>query len=128
MTTRTERDCARIRCLTAMMNSLHCELARIVRAGEDPDALDSYVIENLKRGLVGDSFVGLSRRDLMELMGSIAALEKLIDLKLPPEQVRDALVIANRAIGSEMRADLFLYLEGIVADRAAEVAPEEAQA
>lgn len=127
MTTRTERDCARIRCLTAVMNSLHCELARIVRAGEDPDALDGYVIENLNRGLVGDSFVGLSRRDLMELMGSIAAMEKLIDLKLPPERVRD-LVIANRAIGSEMRADLFLYLEGIVADRAAEVAPEEAQA
>lgn len=127
MTTRTERDCARIRCLTAVMNSLHCELARIVRAGEDPDALDGYVIENLNRGLVGDSFVGLSRRDLMELMGSIAAMEKLIDLKLPTERVRDV-VIANGAIGSEMRDDLFRYLEGIVADRAAEVAPEDAQA
>lgn len=123
MTTRTERDCARIRCLTAVMNSLHCELARIVRAGEDPDALDGYVIENLKRGLAGDSLVGLSRRDLMELMGSVAAMEKLVDLKLPPERVRDV-VIANRAINAQMQADLLRYLEGIVGDRASEEAAD----
>jgi len=121
MSTRAERDQARIRCLTTAINSMYCEVARIVQASDDPDSLDEYAHANFAAIHDGDdgALVGLSLTDLTDLIGTIAAMEKLVAMGNSHEIV-SLLVRTNRSVGAEMEADLLLYLEAIAHDRSPE--------
>lgn len=124
MSTRTQRDHARIRCLVAAINSLRCEIAQVVQAGEDPEQLNVYAEANFEKGDDGNTLTGLSRDDLAELIGSMAAMEKLIAMGHPAESVRALIAHGQGPIEGTMRLDLDLYLDGIVMDRSAEPAAE----
>lgn len=137
MSTRKERDRARIRCIAAAISSLHCELARVVQDGESPEALNVYAAQNLALGSDDDGGIaGLSMDDLTDLIGSMAAMERLSRLSQAGHPVDVDVVSVMVLQGTRddmMRRDLLLYLEGISQDRPAEdeVPPEvppEAQA
>jgi hypothetical protein len=100
---------------------MYCEVARIVQASDDPDSLDEYAHANFAAIHDSDAgdLVGLSREDLVDLIGTIAAVEKLVAMGNSPEVV-SLLVQTNRSVGAEMEADLLLYLEAIIQDRAPE--------
>jgi hypothetical protein len=115
MSTRTERDRARIRCLIAAISSLHCEVARVVQQGEEPEKLEEYAHANLAMGEVGNDLVGLDMGDLVDLLGSIAAMEKLVAMGQPLESIRA--LMQRGSVDHEMWNDLLLYLEAITQDR-----------
>lgn len=115
-TTRSQRDCARIRCLVVAINALHCEIARVIQASDDPEKLDEYADLNFAKGNEDDKFVGLSMDDLVDLLGPLSAIEKLVAMGNASEAMR--IVKLNRTeANASMYDDLILYLEGIVRDR-----------
>lgn len=118
VTSRAERDQARIRCLAAAISSLHCEMARVIQASEDPERLEAYAHENLSLNDTEEELAGLDMKDLADLIGSMAAMEKLIELGAPAAQVR-AMVVHAKTMDPSMARDLDLYLEGISSDRPA---------
>ena len=133
MSTRKERDCARIRCIATAISSLHCELARVVQDGESPEALSDYAAQNLALGSDDDGGItGLSMDDLTDLIGSMAAMERLLRLSQAGHPVDVDAISAMVLRGTRddtMRRDLLLYLEGIAQDRRHDDEPEsDAQA
>ncbi len=124
MSTRVERDCARIRCLTAAVSSLHCEIARIVNAGENQQQLDDYAAANLAKGDTEEGLLGLSMDDLVLMLGSLSTIELLISRGASVEQVRS--MMRPDGMDETMWKDILLYLEGITRDRQVEASDVEA--
>lgn len=123
MSTRKERDCARIRCIATAISSLHCELARVVQDGESPEALSDYAAQNLALGSDDDGGItGLSMDDLTDLIGSMAAMERLVRMGYPVDAI--SAMVSQGSSDDTMRRDLLLYLEGIAHDRRRDDEPE----
>jgi len=129
MSTRAERDQARVRCLTVAIGGLYCELAHIIQESEAPDQLEQYASENMALMNRDDgSLVGLNVPELMELLGSISGVEKLIADGHSADAVRVFVALAPSSASPLMKSDILLYIEAITKDRASTAPPQASEA